>query len=215
MSDSAIPDTVDFAASDGARLVGDLVVPDEATAGAIICHPHPAYGGDRFNHVVDALFRALPSAGVAALRFDFRAVFDDGRGERLDAFAAPDLSAGRVDGPVVAVGYSFGALIALALDDARLAATVAVAPPLALGGSSEPPTRPTLVLTPVHDQFSPPDASERVIDAWRRGSTVTIEHRAIDMADHSLVGHTASVARAAVDWISERLRPPSPPSPRR
>jgi alpha/beta superfamily hydrolase len=203
VSDSAIPasETVEFAASDGARLVGDLVVPSGATAGAIVCHPHPAYGGDRFNHVVDALFRALPTAGVAALRFDFRDAFDDGRGERLDALAAVDMIAGRVDAPVLAVGYSFGALIALALDDERLAATVAVAPPLAVGGASDPPTRPTLVLTPTHDQFSPPDASDRVIDGWRRAGSATVEHRTVETADHSLVGHTAGVARTTIDWI--------------
>ena len=106
-----------------------------------------------------------------------------------------------VDAPVVAIGYSFGALIALALDDDRLAATVAVAPPLTLGGSLGPPVRPTLVVTPAHDQFSPPDASDRVIDGWRRAGSATVEHRTVDTADHSRGGHAAPVTQLAIEWI--------------
>ncbi|MEW6471485.1 MAG: hypothetical protein AB1679_04365 [Actinomycetota bacterium] len=50
----------------------DLLVADEAWAGAVVCHPHPAYGGDRHNVVVDRIFRTLGDAGVAVappLRF--------------------------------------------------------------------------------------------------------------------------------------------------
>jgi len=40
----------------------------------VVCHPHPLYGGDMRNNVVDALVRALSETGVAAVRFDFRGV---------------------------------------------------------------------------------------------------------------------------------------------
>ena len=33
---------------------------------AVLLHPHPDMGGDRFNHVVDAMYRALPPAGPAS-----------------------------------------------------------------------------------------------------------------------------------------------------
>lgn len=202
MSDSGAigPITVEFEASDGTALFGDLAVPAAPVGAAIVCHPHPSYGGDRFNHVVAALFEALPAAGVAALRFDFRSDFDGGRGERLDALAALDVMADRVDVPLVAVGYSFGALIALTLDDERVAATVAVAPPLAMAPPAAPAT-PTLVLTPAHDQFSAPAASEEVVAGWRTARTTTVDHRTIEMADHSLVGHTADVADTVNAWL--------------
>ena len=58
--------------ADGHTLAGDLRAPAGALAGAVICHPHPAYGGDRHNPVVDALYRGLSAAGVAVLAFVLR-----------------------------------------------------------------------------------------------------------------------------------------------
>jgi hypothetical protein len=190
--------TVHFDASDGVELAGDIAVPDDPTRAAIVCHPHPQYGGNRFNNVVTALFDALPDAGIAALRFDFRADFSGGSGERLDAIAALDLLAREVPGvPLVALGYSFGALIALGLDDDRVTALGLVAPPLAMAPDVDAPRVRTLVLTPAHDQFSPPAATEPIVAGW-----ASCEHRMIEMADHSLVGHTRNVAELVTAWLS-------------
>ncbi len=190
--------TVEFETSDGVELVGDIAVPDAATSAAIVCHPHPQYGGNRFNNVVTALFDALPDAGIAALRFDFRAEFSGGPGERLDALAALDLLAVEVPGiPLVALGYSFGALVALGLDDDRVTALGLVAPPLAMVPGVDTPRVRTLVLTPAHDQFSPPAATEPIVAGW-----ASCEHRVIEMADHSLVGHTRNIAELVTAWIS-------------
>jgi hypothetical protein len=191
--------TAEFVASDGTRLVGDLAVPDDPRAAAIICHPHPRYGGNRFNNVVTAVFDALASAGVAALRFDFRPEFSSGVGERLDALAALDLIGTEVpDVPLIAVGYSFGALVALGLDDDRVSALVLIAPPLAMTPDIAAPRVPTLLLTPAHDQFSPPSSSAPIAATW---TSAAVDHRTIEMADHSLVGHTAFVADATAAWI--------------
>jgi alpha/beta superfamily hydrolase len=190
--------TVHFEASDGVELVGDIAVPDAPASAAIVCHPHPQYGGNRFNNVVTALFDALPDAGVAALRFDFRARFSGGPGERLDAVGALDELAAAVPGvPLVAVGYSFGALVALGLDDDRVTALGLVAPPLAMMPEPRAPGVRTLVLTPAHDQFSPPEATEPIVAGWP-----ACEHRVVEMADHSLVGHTRNVADVVTAWLS-------------
>lgn len=217
MSDPPTLESRRFTAADGTALVGDLAIPASAEMAAIVCHPHPQYGGDRFNHVVSAIFQTLPHAGIAALRFDFRTDFSGGAGERLDAVAAVDELVTAVPGvAVAAVGYSFGAMIALALDDDRISALGLVAPPLAMAPDVAAPSVRTLVLTPAHDQFSPPTASTPVVDRWRvAGAPGAIEHRTIEMADHSLVGHTADVADQLAAWLSERPPPPSPPSPRR
>ena len=64
----------------------------------MLLHPHPRFGGNRLNAVVAALFRALPAAGIAALRFDFRPGAGGEGGdlaeERLDAVAGLDVLAG-------------------------------------------------------------------------------------------------------------------------
>jgi alpha/beta superfamily hydrolase len=193
--------TVQFTTSDGVTIDGDLRVPESSRAAAIICHPHPQYGGDRHNNVVQALFDALPAAGVAALRFDFRAEYDDGRGEGLDATAALDYLASAVPGVLLAAtGYSFGAMIALGLDDTRVAAKVLAAPPLAAMPVKRGMDVATLVLTPAHDQFSAPDATEAIISDWPQTT-----HETIASADHFLVGRTAYIAERTVEFLLAAL----------
>jgi uncharacterized protein len=200
--------TVEFESLDGHHLVGDLAVPDPAVVGAVVCHPHPQYGGNRFDNVVTTLHHQLPASGIATLRFDFRAAFGDGVGERLDAQAAIDVLSGAVAGvPIALVGYSFGAWVALGLDDARIAAVVAVAPPLAVASPVPPPTVPTLVITPAHDQFSPPSATEPIIADWRSHGAAPVDLQVVEMADHFLAGRTAAVARSATTWIIDHLAP--------
>ena len=65
---------VKLTTADGLTLEGELAVPDEAWGAAVLAHPHPQYGGTMRSIVIGALFQALPEAGVAALRFNFRGV---------------------------------------------------------------------------------------------------------------------------------------------
>src|SRR3972149_8028021 len=60
----------------------------------VVCHPHPLYGGDMDNHVVEGLCVTLAESGVAALRFNFRGVggsggrYEEGGGQEEDVLAA-------------------------------------------------------------------------------------------------------------------------------
>ena len=194
-------ETVQFMTSDGVEIIGDLNVPGDVLGAAIVCHPHPQYGGNRFNNVVQALFDDLPNTGIATLRFDFRNEFDNGRGEALDAIAALDHLTSLVpDVPTFVTGYSFGAAIALGLDDPRITAKVLVAPPLAAMPVVRGIDRDTLILTPAHDQFSAPDATEAIISGWPQTT-----HETIASADHFLNGRTAIVAERAVEFLTSRL----------
>ena len=71
--------SVQLTTSDGHNLAADIAVPTgtadsaDTLGGVVLCHPHPSYGGNRFNTVVEALFHSLPAAGFVTLRFDFRA----------------------------------------------------------------------------------------------------------------------------------------------
>lgn len=205
-------ETIGLATLDGHHLEGEVAFADAtlgpARGAVVIAHPHPQYGGDRTNIVVDALFRALPAAGWHALRFDFRGVgasegsFGGGIDERLDVVAAVDVfDTLLADEPIWACGYSFGAIVALNVTDPRLSGWVAVAPPLAASPSclAGPDHRPALVLVPEHDQFSPPDVTEPLVAGW----TAT-ELRTIPMGDHFLAGRTAWVAEQVVAWLSSR-----------
>ena len=84
---------------------------------AVICHPHPQFGGTLDNKVVQTLARALLQLGYRTVRFNFRGVgasagaWDEGRGEVDDALAVVD--AVREPGrPLVLAGFSFGGYVA-------------------------------------------------------------------------------------------------------
>jgi uncharacterized protein len=105
---------------------------------AVVCHPHPLYGGTMDNKVVYTLARALQSVGIPTLRFNFRGVgasagvYDHGRGETEDAAAIADHGAERWPGcELVLAGFSFGAYVSLSLAARRRAGyLVTVAPPV-------------------------------------------------------------------------------------
>jgi uncharacterized protein len=205
---------VHLTTADGQILHGDLLVaPTSATPGptpvVVVCHPHPQFGGDRLHPVVDAVFRRLNEAGFHSLRFDFRGSYGGGVSERLDVISAIDHVADRFSGSRVHVaGYSFGAAVALAVEDCRIASKVAVAPPL--GTMPVPATSgPTLVLVPAHDQFCPPAATAAIVEHW---SDVQLE--VIEMTDHFLVGRAHAVADTVARWLAarERFSEPQPPS---
>jgi hypothetical protein len=187
--------------ADGHRLSGDLAEAAGDAAGAVVvCHPHPLFGGNRFNSVVEAMFVAFPSGGFHTLRFDFRADHDGGVAERLDVSAALDHLAERYPGAVLhTAGYSFGAAVSLAVDDDRIASRVAVAPPLSRMSVDPPPRQPTLVLVAEHDQFCPPPAVEAIVASWPDAAIEVIRS-----ADHFLAGQAAAAAATAARWLSVR-----------
>jgi alpha/beta superfamily hydrolase len=100
-----------------------LKEPDEPLRGAaVVCHPHPVYGGTMHTKAVYRAAQALNDAGLVALRFNFRGVgtstgsFDDGIGEEQDLAAALDWLEARYPSlPLVTGGHSFGSRVALAV----------------------------------------------------------------------------------------------------
>jgi len=99
------------------KLEALLDVPEDAEphALALICHPHPLFGGTMHNKVVYRTARALRNSGHVVLRFNFRGVgksegrHDLGVGEIEDARATLDWLRGRYPGlPYTLAGFSFG-----------------------------------------------------------------------------------------------------------
>ncbi|ABS28133.1 alpha/beta hydrolase [Anaeromyxobacter sp. Fw109-5] len=87
---------------------------------ALVCHPHPRFGGTMHTHAAHRLAKAVRASGGVALRFNFRGVgrsagtYDGGRGEADDARAALAwLARERPELPRLLGGFSFGAWIAL------------------------------------------------------------------------------------------------------
>ncbi len=194
-------------------LEAELHVPERAHAAAVLCHPHPQHGGNMRSLVPSVLFEELPAAGIAALRFNFRGVQGSGGSyggavdEQLDVLAALEHAAAACPrAPLVLVGWSFGAEVAVAVDDARIAGWVLVALPLRIlpegSHSAGEDPRPKLILQPEHDQYrSPEELAERVL-SW---SSTTMD--VIAGADHFLVGRTDAVAQRTIAFIDDLLVP--------
>ena len=191
--------TTELTTADGHTLPADLTIPDGATIGVVVCHPHPRFGGNRLHPIVEAVFTAAGRAGFAAIRFDFRADHGGGTTETHDVVAALDELARHVPGPLAVVGYSFGAAVAIATPDVRIAALVAIAPPLAMM-SAATSHAPTLVLAPRHDQFTDVETVLEAVDDW---PDATVE--VVESADHFLAGHTSAVADRAIAHLTRTL----------
>jgi uncharacterized protein len=110
---------------DGPSGAVEAVVEDPGAGGAhyaVICHPHPLYGGTMDNKVVTTVARALHDCAIPTLRFNFRGVgqsrgsYDKGIGETADAAAVAAWGAVRWPGrSVIVAGFSFGGYVALRL----------------------------------------------------------------------------------------------------
>jgi alpha/beta superfamily hydrolase len=112
--------------------------PAAPKAVAVICHPHPLYGGTMQNKVVTMLDRSLHELGLVTWRFNFRGVgasagvHDHGIGEQQDLAAVVEQATQHHPGlPLWLAGFSFGAWVsarqAAALGAAKL---ISVAPPV-------------------------------------------------------------------------------------
>jgi uncharacterized protein len=119
----------------------EYVVDEPATAPrglAVVCHPHPQFGGTLDNKVAATLARAMVQLGYRTVRFNLRGVgasegvWDEGRGEVDDCLAV--INTLRTPGqPWALAGFSFGAYVATQAatqlgDDARPEWLVLVGP---------------------------------------------------------------------------------------
>lgn len=141
---------------------------------ALICHPHPLFGGTMDNKVVVITARALQERGMATLRFNFRGVagsagsWDQGRGEADDAAAAFAWLQARFPGAAMTVaGFSFGGYVAVQMA-ARFALRqlITIAPPVQRFNFAELPVPqcPWLVIQGDQDEL----VDHEAVQAWTR-----------------------------------------------
>lgn len=129
---------VRFAADDGVGLEGRLTLAARERA-AVLCHPHPLYGGSMLTPVILTVEQAFHEAGWTTLAFNFRGVggsegvHDEGRAEVGDVVGALGYlaeSLGGAAGTQANAGYSFGSVVGgrVAASDARVTFYLGIAP---------------------------------------------------------------------------------------
>jgi len=136
---------------------------------ALVCHPHPLYGGTMHNKVTHRAASLLHELGAAALRFNFRGAgasegrHDQGVGEVEDARAALRFLAERY--PTArrwVAGFSFGAGVVarLAASEPGIERLILIAPPVLNTSFDALRTLaiPKLVFQGMDDTVCPPPA---------------------------------------------------------
>lgn len=146
--------------------------PGDGSRTAIICHPHPLYGGTMDNNVVCALQSVLAEGGWGTLRFNFRGAggsggrFGGGDGEADDILAVAAYLAEQEAGEIHLAGYSFGSWIGLKAVGKGLkpASAILVSPPLDFldFANLDLPPGPCLVTAGDRDSF----CAERSLREW-------------------------------------------------
>lgn len=174
---------------------------------AVVCHPHPQFGGTLDNKVVHTLARTLQELGAATIRFNFRGVgqsagaFANGIGETDDALAVIDWGRARWPGAALwLAGFSFGGFVALRASLAReCERLITVAPPVQRFNFKElrVPRCPWLVIQGDADEI----VDHRAVMQWTESLVPAPDVRILSGVDHFFHGRLhelKDVVRSAV-----------------
>jgi len=184
----------------------------DATHAAIVCHPHPLYGGTLHNKVVFHAMKALNSFGFPVLRFNFRGTglsegeHAAGVGEVDDVRAALDWLEREYTLPVIFAGFSFGAAVGLraAYSDDRVRALIALGlPAVAVETRTydfeflRTSTKPKLFVSGSRDQFGPPGKLEALVNTFADPKKLV----RIEAGDHFFEGRLKEMRTAIEEWV--------------
>ena len=176
---------------------------------ALVCHPHPLYGGTLHNKVVFQAAKSFHRLGLPVLRFNFRGAglsegqHDRGRGELEDVRAALDFLAGEFPGrPVALAGFSFGAWVGLhaGAEDTRVARLVGLGIPVNDSdfGYLRGCAKPKLFIAGTADQFAARARVQALAESLP-GPTALVF---VEGADHFFTGKLDQVDRAITEWMN-------------
>lgn len=194
---------------------------EAATHAAVVCHPHPLFGGTLHNKVVFHTMKALNSFGFPVLRFNFRGTglsegeHDHGMGEVDDVRVALDWLDSEFHLPLLFAGFSFGAAIGLraAYSDQRVDALIAVGTPVApVAGDAEEPRvyafdflrdciKPKLFVSGARDQFGPRAKIESLVASVPEPKKLVV----IEGADHFFEGRLRELRESIEAWVKEAV----------
>lgn len=183
-----------------------------ALRAALVCHPHPVFGGTLHNKVVFHAMKAMNALGLPVLRFNFRGAglsegrHDQGRGEVDDVRAAMDWLHHEFQLPLIFAGFSFGAAVGLqaACPDPRVKACIGLGLPVGAVEGREydlSPLRechkPKLFISGDHDQYGPRPALEKVFHSLPEPKEIVF----VKGADHFFAGHLHLMRNAVETWV--------------
>jgi uncharacterized protein len=187
-----------------------------ATLAALVCHPHPVFGGTLHNKVVFHIMKALSSFGFPVLRFNFRGAglsqgkHADGQGEVDDVRAALEWLDREFSLPMIFAGFSFGAAVGsrAACPDSRIKAVISVGTPVSPVesrsydlGFFQDCAKPKLFVSGEQDVYGPRGELERLVESVSSPKKLVI----VPGADHFFEGHLWELKESIEVWMREML----------
>jgi alpha/beta superfamily hydrolase len=187
----------------------------DAKHAALVCHPHPLYGGTLHNKVVFHAMKALNSFGYPVLRFNFRGTglsqgeHDNGIGEIEDVRAALNWLDDNFHLPINFAGFSFGAAVGLraACPDPRVTAVIGLGIPVVPADERsydfdflQECGKPKLFVSGTRDQFGPKAKLQEVVARAADPKKLVL----IEAADHFFEGRLRELRDAISNWVAEQ-----------
>jgi len=202
-----------FLEGPGGRLEAILWTPNSPTQNrpplaAVVCHPHPLYGGTMHNKVVYQAAKSLDALGLPVLRFNFRGAglsaggHDSGLGEQGDVRAALDFLAVEFTGvPLLLAGFSFGALVGLraGCEHPRVSHLIGLGIPVNSSDFSflSQCGKPKLFVQGSEDQYGAIEKVKSLV-AMLLGENHLV---AVERADHFFAGRLDQLNAAIINWF--------------
>ena len=194
---------------------------ENATHAAVVCHPHPLFGGTLHNKVVFHTMKALNTFGFPVLRFNFRGTglshgeHDYGNGEVDDVRTALNWLDAEFHLPLIFAGFSFGAAVGLraACPDPRVKALIGVGVPVApVAADKEEPrvytfdflrdcTLPKLFISGARDQFGPRAKLAELVSSIPEPKKLVL----IEGGDHFFEGRLKELREGIEVWVREAI----------
>jgi alpha/beta superfamily hydrolase len=194
---------------------------ESAACAALVCHPHPLFGGTLHNKVVFHTMKALNSFGFPVLRFNFRGAglshgeHDHGSGEAEDVRVALDWLDKEFHLPLLFAGFSFGAAVGLrsACEDARVKALIGVGTPVVpVAADTETPriysldflrdcAKPKLFVSGTRDQFGPRAKLEALVASMPEPKRLVV----VEGADHFFEGRLRELRETIELWVQQEI----------
>jgi uncharacterized protein len=199
------------------RLEALLWAPADVTPpmAAVVCHPHPLFGGTMHNKVVYHVAKTLHRYGLAVLRFNFRGVglsegaYDQGRGETADVRAALDYLGTEFPGtPILAAGFSFGAAVGLRVgcEDSRVSEMIGLGFPVNDLEASylRACAKPKLLIHGAEDRYGSEENWRALVAGFSPETAANTQVVFVPGADHFFTGHIEEMTQAVAGWLTQR-----------
>src|SRR5207302_116078 len=179
---------------------------------AVVCHPHPLFGGTMHNKVVYQAAKSLDALGLPVLRFNFRGaglsagVHDRGFGEQAEVRAALDFLASEFPGvPLLLAGFSFGSWVGMRVgcDDPRVSHLIGLGIPVNNTDFSflRQCKKPKLFVHGSNDEHGAIETVKALISTLPGDNHLVV----VEGVDHFFAGKLDQMGRAINTWLTDEV----------